>query len=422
MKRLLELSDLFFWHINNHRLAYADKSGNVYLRELRGHNNISLDTTHRLDVSRLHTVFEPMELVGLWVLDDGDVLIQTYPTRNTASVSSFTRSKQAAGIGLLARLRPSVPGSILWTFAGQPYSYGTEHTHDTSRRHVHVRPSYAVGKTKIYEMRHDGSHSYKSSWVSTLSIRHLKEPYKCAILHYEHPRYQNWSDCHMILTGDEKFLILKNRQGVVRIISTVNGHVQKITNNSRSPAAGRVINSCVVGSSSSRFWEYRSECRSTPGQFITFMYTYDYDAPSVSFVRRYIGGIDKSDFSLKEIYDFEEDIAFLAKKWTVVGFKDGCYDGEYMEFGLHKPGGCQSFLERTSGGLKTLTVKDPNDGPRKKVRIRRPKERIDSPFTDPQFTALGPCSESYMGMKDGYFINYDSTRGQLLVFDFWPSW
>lgn len=401
---------LMFWHINNHRLAIADRSGDIYVRELRS----NLVRHQRMNVSGIHPDLKATDIAGLWMLEDGDILIQTCATGDTTSASSPTsptRSNPVAKSGLLTRLRPTVSGLVIWRLCDQSSLCGTECAHDNSRGDGDARPIYAVGKTEIYEMRHE--RHYKSPsfrWVSTLIVRRLDQPYqRYTMQRYWHSGYFN--DCHITLTGDDKFLILKNRKGVVGIISTANGDFQNIRGNSQ--ASLKVATSCIVVTSSSEFCEYRSRQRSTPGEFICAMTRYDYDVPSASFVRKLIYKKQKPSSTMYEIHDCDRGMTFLVRRRRI---------GQSMSVGIHKTTDYQSDYGDISPDFARFTTIDPIDGQRSVLRLPVCKKLPDLPLTDSQKSGPAFCSESFMGMMDGYFINYDSSRGQLLILSFWPSW
>ena len=433
MKRLLEFRDSTFWHLKNHRLAYADRGGQIYVRDLRNRDNLSVDLTKTLLTSKTHKVLGLMDLAGLWILDDGDVLIHTYPAEDPKFAPSVPKSDRGKYPGILTRLRPSEPVSIVWELCGQPMLCGPECIYSRWREHGDALPMFAVGKSKIYEMRHDEPQKYLgSSWVATLVIRRLEEPNGgYTVQHYKHPGFRNWTGCHMILTGDEKFLILKSRREVVSVISTETGDVQRRIGSFHARRSVNVVSTYVVGTSSARFWEYQFRSGPTPGKFKCSMYRNDYDVSSASFVRKFAGTEHKSDFSLGMAYDAEQHTTMLAKNCTdtpMLNKKNPVCQlqgsDEYMTYAIHK---WRAHDETFNGTMMAETapirIPDPNDGlVRKNICIRRPEQRYELLAEDLPTSRLDYDPESYMGMMDSYFVNYDATRGQLLIFDFWPSW
>ncbi len=413
-----------FWHINNFRLALADKRGYLQVYQLRNQGNVAMEVEHSLNVSEIHPDLKPTDIVGFWILEDGDILVQTYSTRDTTSASSSSRPKLAANPGLLTRLTPSVPGLIVWALSDQSNFCGNVCTHDSSKGDAHARPIYAVGKTEIYEIRHERQHESQSfRWVSTLIVRRLDQPFQgCTIRRYEHWGYRNWNDCHITLTGDEKFLILKNRKGVLGTVSTVNGYAQTIGGNFWTQASVKIATSCIVGTSSSGFCEYRSRFRSTPGQFACSVFKYDYDVPSASFVRKEIYKKHKPNADLDGIHDCDRGITFSSKRRVFDNCKDVKRNGEYMSFRVHETRDNQPISGAVSPGVRDMNLKAPKDGRRRYFRLRSPEKLRDLPLTNSQSSGPVSCSDSFMGMIDGYFINYNCTLGDIAVFGFWPSW
>lgn len=402
-----------FWHTNNHRLAIFDTSGDFIIREFRNQSNLAIDVGEIFNVSVFSKVMKPEDITGLWILEDGNILVQAYVIGDTKDAASH--------LGFLARLKPHSSDLISWAIFYRIHLCGTEFTPDFSRGDGHALPSYAVGKTEIYEMRHEQLYESQSfRWVSTLVVRDLDQPKEeYMIQRYEHSGYRNWTDCRMTLTGDGKFLILKNEKGVVDIVSTVNGTVQNISSSSRKQAQSQIATSCIIGTSSSGFCEYRARLRFSSGKFACSTYRYNYDIPSASFIRKKVHAEDRSASTLNKIHDWDRGITFFSKRRHIWDTDHTTINSQYMSFELHKTRAYRPTLGDLAPGVRQISLLDPRDGQRTDHHLLNPKAHRLFPFTG---SGQVPYSDSFMGMIDGYFMNLDTTYGLLVVYDFWPSW
>lgn len=400
-----------FWHINNHRLVTADAQGYMKVHQLGNHN--ILDAKGGCSLSQISPDLKPIDIVGLWILENGDILVQTYSKRDTTSTSSSATPEPAANPGLLTRLKPHVFGYVVWKLSDQSNLCGSACTHDSSKGDAHAKPIYAVGKTQIYEMRHERhDESQNFYWVSTLIVRPLDRPFQeGTIQRYQHPNRENWNDCRMTLTGDEKYLILKNRNGVVRILSTVDGVIQIIGGGFPTRASVKIVTSCLVDMSSSGFFEYRSWPLSSPGRFACSLRKYDYDVPSDSFVRKEIYTTHKPMSDLDEVHDWDRGITICSER-----------DGEYLTFRVRETRDYQPKYGAMSPCVRDLRAEMSEGGRKERFRMRSPVKLQDLPHAGFQSSAPVSCLDSFMGMVDGYFVNFESTSGTLGVFGFWPFW